>query len=148
VLAEGFSAQTAPHLYPRPVEWAANLHLAASIPNLSMVETIGTGGAFHQALIEQSIAWEHGFIIPPDAPGLGISFNEDLARAHPYRGAGLHLEMQEPACDWRNGNAFPGARAVRGLVDRTRVSVSRQVQHFSCKPLKRRDNFMYRAENK
>ena len=38
--------------------------------------------------------WENSYIIPPTAPGLGIEFDEDLARAHPFTGTSLHLEMQ------------------------------------------------------
>ncbi|MEM7632890.1 MAG: mandelate racemase/muconate lactonizing enzyme family protein, partial [Pseudomonadota bacterium] len=45
---------------------------------------------------------------PPDAPGLGIEVDETLARAHPYTGDGLHLQMQEAACDYEQGNAFEG----------------------------------------
>ena len=33
-IAEVYNAQMAPHLYAGPIEWAANVHLAASIPNL------------------------------------------------------------------------------------------------------------------
>ena len=108
VLAEGFSAQVAPHLYAGPVEWAANIQLGASIPNLLMVETIEQGGDFHLKLIRHSIRWEDGYVIVPDAPGLGIEVDEDLARAHPYTGTRLHLEMQEAPCDWRHGNRFEG----------------------------------------
>ena len=108
IMAESFNAEMAPHLYAGPVEWAANIHLAASIPNILMAETIQTGGAFHQALIGNAITWEDGFIVPPTAPGLGISFDEGLARAHPYTGNRLHLEMQEEPCNWRHGNAFAG----------------------------------------
>lgn len=107
-LAEPFNAELAPHLYAGPVEWAANIHLAASIPNLLIAETIETGGSFHLALIRHSIKWEDGYIIPPEAPGLGIDFDEDLARAHPYGGTKLHLEMQEAPCDYRHGNRFEG----------------------------------------
>lgn len=105
-IAEVFNAQMAPHLYAGPVEWAANIHLAASIPNILMAETIET--PFHGALIKESIQVEGGFITPPTAPGLGIDVDEDLARAHPYRGDGLHLQMQEEPCDYANGNAFEG----------------------------------------
>ncbi len=112
-LAEGFSAQLAPHLYAGPVEWAANIHLAVSIPNICMVETIGTGGDFHQRLIGHAITWDEGFIVAPEAPGLGIKFDEDLARAHAHDGTGLHLEMQESPCDWRHGNAFMGGAPPR-----------------------------------
>jgi galactonate dehydratase len=54
------------------------------------------------------IQFDDGFLIPPTTPGLGIEVNEEVARAHPYIGDGLHLEMQEAPCDWRHGNAFEG----------------------------------------
>jgi L-alanine-DL-glutamate epimerase-like enolase superfamily enzyme len=108
-IAETYSAEMAPHLYAGPVEWAANIHLATSIPNLLMLETIEAGGgAFHQALSGHRLTWEDGFILPPEEPGLGIAFDEDLARAHAYDGDRLHLEMQEAPCDYVNGNAFEG----------------------------------------
>ena len=105
-IAEVFNAQMAPHLYAGPVEWAANIHLAASIPNILMAETIET--PFHDALIKSSIKVDEGFIAPPTTPGLGIDVDENLARAHPYTGDGLHLQMQEEPCDYANGNSFEG----------------------------------------
>ena len=107
-IAEIFNAEMAPHLYAGPVEWAANIHLAVSIPNLLMAETIQKGGDFHLALIKHTLKWEDGYIIPPEGPGLGIEFDEDLARAHAYTGTGLHLQMQEAPCDYRHGNRFEG----------------------------------------
>jgi galactonate dehydratase len=92
-LAESYGAEVAPHLYAGPVEWAANIHLAAAIPNFLMAETIET--PFHDALIRGSIRVEDGHIPVPETPGLGIEVDEALARAHPYTGEGLHLEMQE-----------------------------------------------------
>lgn len=105
-IAEVFNAQMAPHLYAGPIEWAANIQLAVSIPNLLLAETIET--KFHDDLIKGSIRVEDGFIPAPTAPGLGIEVDEALARAHPYTGTGLHLEMQEAPCDYVNGNAFQG----------------------------------------
>lgn len=105
-IAEVHNAQMAPHLYAGPVEWAANIQLAASIPNLLMCETIET--PYHAALIGDRIRVEGGFVEPPSAPGLGIEIDEDLARAHPFDGSGLHLEMQEAPCDYVDGNAFAG----------------------------------------
>ena len=107
-IAEIYNAEMAPHLYAGPIEWAANIHLAASIPNLLLAETIQTGGAFHLALIKNSITWDDGYLHAPTAPGLGIEVDEDLCRAHPYTGDRLHLEMQEAPCDHRNGNRFEG----------------------------------------
>lgn len=105
-MAEAFNAQMAPHLYAGPIEWAANVHLAASIPNILMCECIET--PFHDGLIKGAIRVEEGFITPPDTPGLGIEVDEDLARANPYTGTGLHLEMQEAPCDYAQGNSFEG----------------------------------------
>ncbi|AFO90188.1 mandelate racemase/muconate lactonizing enzyme family protein [Phaeobacter inhibens] len=105
-IAEVFGAQMAPHLYAGPVEWAANIQLAASIPNLLMIETIET--PFHTALIKQGITVEDGFVIPSDTPGLGIEVDEDLARANPFIGDDLHLNMQDAPCNYAEGNSFVG----------------------------------------
>ncbi|WP_107847357.1 mandelate racemase/muconate lactonizing enzyme family protein [Litoreibacter ponti] len=110
-LAEVFNAEMAPHLYAGPVEWAANIHLGASLPNLLMCETIETD--FHRDLIGGAIAVENGFITPPQTPGLGIELNEDLARANPWTGQGLHLQMQEEPCDYQNGNSFAGGAPLK-----------------------------------
>ncbi|WP_293574405.1 mandelate racemase/muconate lactonizing enzyme family protein [Phaeobacter sp.] len=105
-IAEVFGAQMAPHLYAGPVEWAANIQFAASIPNLLMIETIET--PFHRDLIKGSITVDEGFVVPSDRPGLGIDVDEDLARAHPFDGDDLHLNMQDAPCNYAEGNAFLG----------------------------------------
>ncbi len=109
-MAECFNAQMAPHLYAGPIEWAANIHLGVSIPNLLIAETIETD--YHRELIKASITVDDGYIPAPTAPGLGIEVDEALARAHPYVGDGLHLEMQEAPCDYQNGNIFEGGAPV------------------------------------
>ncbi|CAM3739994.1 mandelate racemase/muconate lactonizing enzyme family protein [Phaeobacter inhibens] len=105
-IAEVFGAQMAPHLYAGPVEWAANIQLATAIPNLLMIETIET--PFHAALIKQGITVEDGFVTPSDTPGLGIEVDEDLARANPFIGDDLHLNMQDAPCNYAEGNSFVG----------------------------------------
>ena len=105
-MAEAFNAQMAPHFYAGPVEWAANIHFAASIPNLLMAESIET--PFHAALIGNTLSVEDGYVTAPETPGLGINVDEALALAHPYRGVGLHLEMQDGPCEYQHGNAFLG----------------------------------------
>ncbi len=110
-LAESYNAEMAPHLYAGPVEWAANIHLAAAIPNLLIAETIET--PFHNDLIKGSIRVENGFIPAPTAAGLGIEIDENLARAHPYSGRHLHLEMRDEPCDYVNGNAFQGGAPAK-----------------------------------
>lgn len=105
-MAEVYNAQMAPHLYAGPIEWAANIHLATSIPNILMAECIET--PFHDALVSGTLRVEDGFVLPPEAPGLGIEVDEALALAHPYHGDNLHLEMREDPCDYVNGNNFEG----------------------------------------
>ncbi|MBE1283817.1 MAG: mandelate racemase/muconate lactonizing enzyme family protein [Rhodobacteraceae bacterium] len=105
-IAEVYNAQMAPHLYAGPIEWAANIQLAVSIPNILLAETIET--PFHDQLIKSSIKVEDGFIPAPTAPGLGIEVDEALALAHPFTGEDLHLNMREEPCDYANGNAFQG----------------------------------------
>ena len=110
-VAETFNAEMAPHLYAGPVEWAANIHLAAAIPNLLLLETIET--PFHNDLIKGSIKIENGFVPAPTAPGLGIDIDESLARANPYKGRNLHLEMRDEPCDYQHGNAFQGGAPAK-----------------------------------
>ncbi len=105
-LAEVYNAQIAPHLYAGPIEWAANVQLAAATPNFLMAETIDT--AFHRDLICGSLTVTRGTIGVPDAPGLGIEVNEALARAHPYTGDGLHLDMTQAEVSYHEANVFEG----------------------------------------
>lgn len=106
VLAEAWNAQVAPHLYAGPIEWAANIQLAATIPNILMAETIET--PFHAALIKNTLSVEDGFVTVPDGAGLGIEVDEELARANAYDGDGLHLQMQEAPISYHEENVFEG----------------------------------------
>ena len=110
-LAEVYNVQMAPHLYAGPIEWAANVQLAAAIPNILMAETIET--PFHDQLIKGTIKVEDGSIPVPTAAGLGIDVDEDLARAHPYAGDGLHLQMQEDPISYHGVNVFAGGAPVK-----------------------------------
>lgn len=92
-MAEAYYAQIAPHLYAGPVEGAANIHFAASLPNFLILESIETWGGFHSKILKKPIKWEDGYVVLPTEPGLGVELDEDVAKAHPYSGDQLHLEM-------------------------------------------------------
>ena len=94
-MAEAHYAQIAPHLYCGPVEGAANAQLAACTPNFLILESIQTWGGFHAEVLKTPMRWEDGYVIPPEAPGLGIELDEEVCAAHPYEGTQLHLEMVE-----------------------------------------------------
>ena len=90
-LAEMRHAQIAPHLYCGPIAAAANIQLAAAIPNFLILESIKTMDGFCGEILKTPLRWEKGDIVVPDAPGLGVELDEKVARAHPWRGEGLHL---------------------------------------------------------
>lgn len=107
-MAEAFGAQIAPHLYCGPIVGAANAQLAACCPNFLILESIGKWDGFHGELIKTAMRWEEGHLILSDAPGLGVELNEDVARAHPYEGDRLHLEMQPDPFDPTGYEGFAG----------------------------------------
>jgi 2-dehydro-3-deoxyphosphogalactonate aldolase len=94
-MAEVHHAQIAPHLYCGPVVGAANIQIATCSPNFLILESIESWGGFHSEIMKTPIRVEGGHVIPPTAPGLGVELNEDVARANPYTGDMLHLEMTQ-----------------------------------------------------
>ena len=98
-LAATHNAQVAPHLYCGPIVGAANIQLATCSPNFLILEGIGDWSGFHAELLKTPITWDDGYVIPSTAPGLGVVLDEDVARAHPYTGDGLHLDMTDRPID-------------------------------------------------
>jgi galactonate dehydratase len=94
-MAEVDHVQIAPHLYCGPVVGAANIQIATCSPNFLILESIETWGGFHTEILKSPIRFEEGHVIPSTAPGLGVELNEDVARANPYTGDMLHLEMTQ-----------------------------------------------------
>lgn len=96
-LAQAHYCQIAPHLYCGPLVAAANSQLASTLPNFLILESIGKMDGFHGALLKKPLQVEDGVLIVPTNPGLGVELDEEVAKAHPYHGDKLHLEMgQEP----------------------------------------------------
>jgi L-alanine-DL-glutamate epimerase-like enolase superfamily enzyme len=100
-MAETYYAQIAPHLYCGPLVGAANIQIAAASPNFLILESIEQWGGFHAEILTSPIRMEAGYVIVPDAPGLGVELNEDVARQHPYNGDLLHLEMSPDPHDFQ-----------------------------------------------
>jgi len=94
-MAEVYHAQIAPHLYCGPIVGAANIQIATCSPNFLILESIESWGGFHSDILKTPIQFEEGHVIPPTAPGLGVELNEEVARATPYTGTMLHLEMTQ-----------------------------------------------------
>jgi L-alanine-DL-glutamate epimerase-like enolase superfamily enzyme len=96
-LAEYFGAPVVPHACAGPVALAANLHLAATLPNLSLVEYTFTFDRIWRAMLQEPVlspeALHEGRIPVPDGPGLGISINEDFWRQYPYQPRAITMAM-------------------------------------------------------
>ncbi len=99
-IAEVHGAQIAPHLYSGPIGGAANIAVAATIPNFLILEGIQEWGGFHADILTNPVQWEDGHVTPLTEPGLGTEVDEDVARANAWTGGGLHLAMTEDTNEW------------------------------------------------
>lgn len=94
-IAEAHQLQIAPHCYCGPIVGAANIQLAATLPNFLILESLRQWDGFHAKLLKRKIAWEEGYVLLSDEPGLGVELDEAVCDAHPYAGTALHLEMRD-----------------------------------------------------
>jgi L-alanine-DL-glutamate epimerase-like enolase superfamily enzyme len=78
-LAESEHLPVAPHNSGGPVLHFANAHLAASIPNLYVMETIRDRyDGWHRNLVTDALSVADGRLPVPEGPGLGTEFDESL----------------------------------------------------------------------
>lgn len=94
-MAEAYHIQVAPHCYCGPIVGAANIQLAATLPNFLILESLKQWDGFHATLLKKKIEWQDGNVIPSNEPGLGVELDEAVCDAHPYDGPHLHLEMRQ-----------------------------------------------------
>jgi D-galactarolactone cycloisomerase len=90
-----FGVRVVPHVCAGPLSLAANLHLAATVPAIRLIEypptlahswsTFGPSASFGpDAIVDGSLA-------VPSGPGLGVDLDEAAAAAHPYRAPGARV---------------------------------------------------------
>jgi len=93
-LAEAHHVGVVPHNPLSPVSTAACLQLAACIPNFAMQEyPRGELEPPKSEIIETTLRVEDGFLIIPDAPGIGITLAEDAVERYPYRKRAVHTRL-------------------------------------------------------
>ncbi len=75
---------------------AATLHAALAIPNVEMIEAPWVNGDGKTDVISAFPRVEKGFALPLESPGLGIVFDEALARSRPFKKPGLTPRLNAP----------------------------------------------------
>jgi L-alanine-DL-glutamate epimerase-like enolase superfamily enzyme len=68
-----------------PVSTAACLQLNLACPNFGVQEQPARPGTVLADVVPVQPEWEDGCLLPPERPGLGIEFDREAARRHPFR---------------------------------------------------------------
>lgn len=85
-LAEAHYVQVVPHNPLGPVSTAACLQLAASIPNFALQEyPLGENVPPKSEIVKTPLKREGGYLMIPDAPGIGVELADDAAERFPYK---------------------------------------------------------------
>ncbi|MCF3934041.1 galactonate dehydratase [Acuticoccus sp. M5D2P5] len=75
----------APHNPLGPVANAMTLSFAATVPNITWLETSVRDVPWRGVVTNEKVTIENGHMVIPDRPGLGIDIDEEACAAHPYR---------------------------------------------------------------
>ncbi len=84
-LAEAHYVDVVPHNPLSPVSTAACVQLAACIPNFALQEyPRGEGQPPKSEIVSGTLTLEDGFLIIPDAPGIGVELREGAMENYPF----------------------------------------------------------------
>jgi galactonate dehydratase len=75
----------APHNPMGPIGNAMTLHVAASIPNFEMLETMASDVPWRSEVVKEDLVLVDGQMLIPERPGLGIDIDEEACARHPHR---------------------------------------------------------------
>lgn len=82
-----------------PVAMSACLHFGLWVPNFGIQEFM-LHGEETNAVFGWEYSFENGMVNPPEKPGLGVEYDEDLAEKHPYVRAYLPVNRREDGGMW------------------------------------------------
>jgi galactonate dehydratase len=83
--AEAQHVRVIPHNPLSPISTAACVQLDACIPNFALQEYTGESEPPKSDLLRNPLKLENGYLIVPEAPGLGIELNETALARYPFR---------------------------------------------------------------
>jgi galactonate dehydratase len=82
---EVFYRDLIPHNNAGPLGTAATLHAALAIPNVTMIEAPFVNSEAKPDVVSPFPKVEAGYALPLEGPGLGIEFNEEMAKSRPFK---------------------------------------------------------------
>lgn len=95
-LAEAHHVGVVPHNPLGPVSTAACLQLAACIPNFALQEyPLGEDVPPKSEMVKSILKRDGGYLVIPDAPGIGIELAPDAAERHPYKPRAVVTRLHE-----------------------------------------------------
>lgn len=94
-IAEASDVQIIPHNPLGPVSTAACLQLCAAIPNLGIQELPGfcINGA-EDAMVKEPLKFEDGFMMIPEAPGIGVELSDEAETLYPAKERGSNTAFR------------------------------------------------------
>ena len=85
IMAEVNNIQIAPHNPAGPVATAANIHVCATMPNFESLEMLNDAPHRGEISTEKLIIDDDGYLLVPDAPGLGVDIVPEECGKYPQR---------------------------------------------------------------
>jgi L-alanine-DL-glutamate epimerase-like enolase superfamily enzyme len=85
-MADAFEIHVAPHNHYSHLANLHSLHLCATLPNVRVMEIDIDDVPWKQELVANPPVIKEGYIQLPTGPGWGSEVNEEVVRAHPWRG--------------------------------------------------------------
>lgn len=73
------------HAWCAGVGYLQNIHAAFASESTLMIEMAPDAGELHTALWGDSMIIEDGYVLPPQAPGLGAVLSEEIKERYPFR---------------------------------------------------------------
>ena len=93
-LAEARHVGVVPHNPLSPVSTAACVQLAACIPNFALQEyPVGEDELPKSGIVKSALKLQNGYLIVPDAPGLGVELAEDAQERFPFKPRQVHTRL-------------------------------------------------------
>ena len=68
-----------------PISSAACLQLNLATPNFGVQEQPRKPGTTITGIVPVQPEWEDGYLLPPTRPGLGVEFDREAAKKHPFQ---------------------------------------------------------------